>query len=177
MERDSLSYLLPGYGLQSYGTARDVAKWPQRDRRSVCRDLISFEEYNPVLAGAAVEAVKRLELLASQSPHADQYRYKGVVISRSMLQRGLSLYRQYITHYLKHHPKVHQEMLILVRQLQPTPQGLPIELYFFSADTAWIRYEALQAEVFDHVLAVTHRFGLSVFQSPSGMDLQQRLRG
>jgi hypothetical protein len=96
MERDSLSYLLPGYGLQSYGTARDVAKWPQRDRRSVCRDLISFEEYNPVLAGAAVEAVKRLELLASQSPHADQYRYKGVVISRSMLQRGLSLYRQYI---------------------------------------------------------------------------------
>ena len=90
---------------------------------------------------------------------------------------NLSLYRQYITYYLKHHPKVHQEMLILVRQLQPTAQGLPIELYFFSADTAWLRYEALQAEVFDHVLAVTHRFGLSVFQSPSGMDLQQRLRG
>lgn len=90
---------------------------------------------------------------------------------------NLSLYRQYITYYLKHHPKVHQEMLILVRQLQPSAQGLPIELYFFSADTAWLRYEALQAEVFDHVLAVTHRFGLSVFQSPSGMDLQQRLRG
>lgn len=90
---------------------------------------------------------------------------------------NLSLYRQYITHYLKHHPKVHQGMLILVRQLQPTPQGLPIELYFFSADTAWIRYEGLQAEVFDYVLAVTHRFGLSVFQSPSGMDLQQRFRG
>lgn len=89
---------------------------------------------------------------------------------------NLSLYRQYITHYLKHHPKVHQGMLILVRQLQPTAQGLPIELYFFSADTAWLRYEALQAEVFDHVLAVTHRFGLSVFQSPSGMDLQQHLR-
>ena len=90
---------------------------------------------------------------------------------------NLSLYRQYITHYLKHHPKVHQGMLILVRQLQPTPQGLPIELYFFSADTAWIRYEGLQAEVFDHVLAVTHRFGLSIFQSPSGMDLQRHLRG
>jgi miniconductance mechanosensitive channel len=90
---------------------------------------------------------------------------------------NLSLYRQYITHYLKHHPKVHQGMTLLVRQLQPTPQGLPIELYFFSADTAWLRYEALQAEVFDHIIAVTHRFGLSVFQSPSGMDLQQRLRG
>lgn len=90
---------------------------------------------------------------------------------------NLSLYRQYITYYLKHHPKVHQEMTLLVRQLQPTPQGLPIELYFFSADTDWLRYEALQAEVFDHIIAVTHRFGLSVFQSPSGMDLQQRLRG
>ena len=90
---------------------------------------------------------------------------------------NLSLYRQYITHYLKHHPKVHQGMTLLVRQLQPTPQGLPIELYFFSADTAWLRYEALQAEVFDHIIAVTHRFGLSVFQSPSGMDLQQHLRG
>lgn len=89
---------------------------------------------------------------------------------------NLSLYRQYITYYLKHHPKVHQGMLILVRQLQPTAQGLPTELYFFSADTAWIRYEGLQAEVFDHVLAVTHRFGLSVFQSPSGMDVQQYLR-
>ena len=90
---------------------------------------------------------------------------------------NLSLYRQYITYYLKHHPKVHQEMLMLVRQLQPTAQGIPIELYFFSANTAWVKYEALQAEVFDHVLAVTHRFGLSIFQSPSGMDLQQHLRG
>lgn len=86
---------------------------------------------------------------------------------------NLSLYRQYITYYLKNHPKVHQEMLMLVRQLQPTAQGLPIELYFFSANTAWVCYEALQAEVFDHILAVTHRFGLSIFQSPSGLDLQQ----
>lgn len=86
---------------------------------------------------------------------------------------NLSLYRQYITHYLQHHPKVHQEMIILVRQLQPTAQGLPIELYFFSADTAWIRYEALQAEVFDHVIAMAHRFGLVVFQSPSGVDIRE----
>ncbi len=85
---------------------------------------------------------------------------------------NLSLYRQYVSHYLRNHPKVHQGMLILVRQLQPTAQGLPIELYFFSADTAWVRYEALQAEVFDHVIAIAHRFGLVVFQSPSGLDVQ-----
>ena len=60
-----------------------------------------------------------------------------------------------------------------VRQLQPTAQGMPIELYFFSANTAWLRYEHLQAEVFDHLLAVLPRFGLRVFQSPTGLDLQK----
>jgi miniconductance mechanosensitive channel len=64
-------------------------------------------------------------------------------------------------------------MTLLVLQLQPTAEGLPIDLYFFSADTAWIRYEHLQAEVFDHLLAVLHTFGLKAFQSPTGMDIQK----
>ena len=76
-------------------------------------------------------------------------------------------------YYLSHHPKVHKDMIMLVRQLQPTAEGMPIELYFFSADTAWIKYEQLQAEVFDHVLATLHTFGLKVFQSPTGLDLQK----
>ncbi len=84
---------------------------------------------------------------------------------------NLRLFRQYMDYYLRHHPKVHQEMMILVRQLQPTAQGLPLEFYFFSADTAWVRYEFLQAEVFDHILAVLPRFGLKVFQSPTGEDV------
>ena len=85
---------------------------------------------------------------------------------------NLYLFRHYLDYYLRHHPKVNQEMTMLVRQLQPTEHGMPIELYFFSANTAWVKYEALQAEVFDHVLAVVHRFGLKVFQSPTGLDLQ-----
>lgn len=84
---------------------------------------------------------------------------------------NLYLFRHYLDYYLRHHPKVNQEMTMLVRQLQPTEHGMPIELYFFSANTAWVKYEALQAEVFDHVLAVVHRFGLKVFQSPTGLDL------
>ena len=86
---------------------------------------------------------------------------------------NLYLFRHYLDYYLRHHPKVNQDMIMLVRQLQPTEHGMPIELYFFSANTAWVKYEALQAEVFDHVLAVVHRFGLKVFQSPSGLDLQE----
>ena len=86
---------------------------------------------------------------------------------------NLYIFRQYMDYYLRHHPKVNQEMIMLVRQLQPTPHGLPIELYFFSANTMWVKYEALQAEVFDHLLAVIHRFGLKVFQSPTGLDLKE----
>ena len=85
---------------------------------------------------------------------------------------NLYIFRHYVEYYLRHHPKVSQDLIMTVRQLQPTSQGMPIELYFFSADTAWLRYEHLQAEVFDHVLAVLHRFDLKVFQSPTGMDLQ-----
>ena len=85
---------------------------------------------------------------------------------------NLYIFRHYVDHYLRHHPKVNPDMTLLVRQLQPTAQGLPIELYFFSADTRWVKYEEIQAEVFDHVLAVLHTFGLKVFQSPSGTDFR-----
>lgn len=86
---------------------------------------------------------------------------------------NLYIFRHYVMYYLTHHPKVHQGLIMTVRQLQPTAQGMPIELYFFSANTAWLRYEHLQAEVFDHVLATLHRFGLKVFQSPSGLDFKK----
>ena len=85
---------------------------------------------------------------------------------------NLYIFRHYVMYYLTHHPKVNQDMIMTVRQLQPTAQGIPVELYFFSANTAWLRYEHLQAEVFDHVLAMLHQFDLKVFQSPTGLDLQ-----
>ena len=85
---------------------------------------------------------------------------------------NLYIFRHYMEYYLSHHPKVNQNMIMTVRQLQPTAQGMPIELYFFSADTAWLKYEHLQGEVFDHVLAMLHIFDLKVFQSPTGLDIK-----
>ena len=86
---------------------------------------------------------------------------------------NLQIFRQYVDYYLRNHPEVNTDLILLVRQLQPTAHGIPIELYFFSADTRWIHYEKLQAEVFEHVLAVLHNFDLRVFQSPSGLDIQK----
>jgi miniconductance mechanosensitive channel len=85
---------------------------------------------------------------------------------------NLYIFRYYIEYYLRHNPKVSQDLTMLVRQLQPTAQGMPIELYFFSADTDWASYESLQGEVFDHVLAMLQHFDLKVFQSPTGLDFQ-----
>lgn len=86
---------------------------------------------------------------------------------------NLHIFRHYVDYYLRNHPVVSKDMTLLVRQMQPTPEGLPIELYFFSADTRWANYEHLQAEVFDHIIAKLHTFDLKVFQSPSGLDIKR----
>ena len=84
---------------------------------------------------------------------------------------NLTVLRNYLDIYLRNNERVNHEMIFMIRQLQPTPQGLPLELYFFSADTAWVAYEHLQADVFEHILAVMPEFGLKVFQAPAGNDL------
>ena len=83
---------------------------------------------------------------------------------------NLHVFRNYLEDYLRHHPRVCSQMIIMVRQLQPTAQGLPLELYFFSDGTDWIPYEHLQSEIFEHVFAVMPTFGLRVFQAPMGID-------
>ena len=83
---------------------------------------------------------------------------------------NLHIFRNYLESYLRSHHRVNQKMIIMVRQLQPTAQGLPLELYFFSDGTNWVPYEHLQSEIFEHVFAVLPTFGLRVFQSPMGID-------
>ena len=89
---------------------------------------------------------------------------------------NLGTFRAYVTAYLRSHPGVRQDMTLMVRQLDPTPQGLPLEVYCFSADTGWIAYENLAGDIFDHLLAVVPEFGLRLYQQPGGADLQAALR-
>jgi miniconductance mechanosensitive channel len=81
-------------------------------------------------------------------------------------------FRAYLVHYLRAHPMVSDSMTFLVRQLDPTPQGLPIEIYVFLTEQRWAEYEEIQADIFDHLLAVIPEFGLRVYQQPSGKDLE-----
>jgi miniconductance mechanosensitive channel len=84
--------------------------------------------------------------------------------------------RAYMVGYLKRHPKVHQDMTLIVRQLAPTPDGLPIELYLFANTTAWNDYEGIQSDIFDHVFSIVPEFGLRVFQAPAGTDFARLAR-
>lgn len=87
-------------------------------------------------------------------------------------QTNIGVFRAYLVNYLQSLPDVSKELTAMVRQLQPTETGIPIELYFFSSVKEWVPYEGIQSDVFDHVLAVIPEFGLSVFQNVSGSDLR-----
>lgn len=88
-------------------------------------------------------------------------------------QVNLTLFREWLEEWLRNHPAIHKEMIVMVRQLQPTAHGLPLELYFFSSDTAWVAYEHLQAEIFEYIYAILPEYGLKAFQSPAGTDLHK----
>lgn len=83
---------------------------------------------------------------------------------------NLGIFRAYLTNYLKSLPEVNTELICMVRQLQPTATGIPLELYFFTRVKEWLPYEAIQADIFDHVLAIVPEFGLRIFQHLSGND-------
>jgi miniconductance mechanosensitive channel len=84
---------------------------------------------------------------------------------------NVGTFRAYIYNYLKHHPKIHDRMTLIVRQLQPGTEGLPIEIYCFSNDIDWVAYEGIQADIFDHIGAIAPEFGLRLYQRLAGADL------
>ena len=130
---------------------------------------------------AMLERFKRIRLLRPYlEAKLDEIRMHndGIGEDLSELINGRRLtnvgtFRAYCVAYLRNHPKARQDMTLIVRQLAPGPQGLPIEIYVFSNDTAWARYEDIQGDIFDHLLSVLPEFGLSAYQAPSGADLEK----
>lgn len=85
---------------------------------------------------------------------------------------NVGTFRAYIEAYLENHPKISKSLTLLIRQLQPTENGLPLEIYVFSLDTNWINYEKIQADIFDHIFAAAPEFDLKIFQNPTGSDFR-----
>ena len=99
------------------------------------------------------------------------------IIANAKKLTNVGTFRMYIVQYLRSHPKIHDEMTFLIRQLNPTAHGLPLEIYVFSNDVDWVAYEAIQSDIFDHLLAIVPEFGLRVFQQPTGQDFQAAFAG
>ena len=97
---------------------------------------------------------------------------KGNLVNSRYLT-NIGTFRKYVEFYLKEHPLINKDLTILVRQLQVTPEGLPMEIYVFSSDQRWVQYEGIQSDIFDHMFSVIHEFELSLFQSPTGDDFNR----
>lgn len=95
---------------------------------------------------------------------------KADIVANTRHLTNLGTLRAYISEYLKRHPQIHKDRIFLIRQMEPTPKGVGIEIYVFTTDTRWVFYEGIQGDIFDHILAVVPEFGLRVFQEPSGSD-------
>jgi miniconductance mechanosensitive channel len=95
------------------------------------------------------------------------------VLVNGRRQTNIGIFRAYLNGYLTNRSEINNQMTFLIRQLQPTEKGLPIEIYVFSKIQEWAKYEDLQSDIFDHVLAVIPEFDLRVYQNPTGDDLQK----
>ena len=126
-----------------------------------------------------IDHFKRFVLLkdyiaAKENDLKDYNASLGAEFDEAVNQRRLTnvgTFRAYALNYLKNHPRIHKGMTLMVRQLAPGPEGLPLEVYCFTKTTVWTEYEDIQSDIFDHLLAVVSEFGLRLYQKPAGSDL------
>lgn len=168
-------YLLVSDSFQNWQGMRESGG--RRIKRSINIDMSSVRFCTPEML-AKYRKIQLLKDYIDETEKVVKEYNKERHIDNSILVNGrrqtnLGVFRAYLTNYLRSLPTVNQDLTCMVRQLQPTEKGIPLELYFFSAAKDWIPYEGVQSDVFDHVLAIIPEFGLSVFQNPSGEDLKK----
>jgi len=148
----------------------------RRIKRSVYIDMTSvkfctqemIEKFSKIQYLSNYVLDKKKEL----SDFNEQRNIDNTILVNGRRMTNLGTFRAYLVSYLKDHPKINKNLTFLVRQLDPGPTGIPIEVYVFSSDQVWANYEAIQADIFDHILAVIPEFDLRVYQNPTGSDFQ-----
>ena len=146
----------------------------RRIKRSIMIDVNSVKFCNRQM----LERFKKIDIISSYisdklteiGAHNDSINAGSESIINGRALTNLGTYRAYIKNYLRHNKNISDDMTFLVRQLEAGPEGVPIQIYVFSNDTDWIRYESIQSDIFDHLIAAVKEFNLRVFQNPSGND-------
>ena len=171
---------IPTYALvsESFNNWRGMEEsGGRRIKRSINIDMKSVG----FLDKQQIEKLRKFYLLrdyiAQREKEIEEYnnslKLEPTEVTNGRKMTNLGTFRRYLENYLHNHPKINQEMTFLVRHLQPDEKGLPIEIYVFSKDQEWAKYEAIQADIFDHILAIIPEFGLRVFQNPTGDDFNK----
>jgi len=177
---DNTITTIPTYALinESFKNWRNMnLSGGRRIKRYVNIDLGSIK----FCSSEMLEQFKRIQLISQYIQNRQEeilvYNKKHQVDESTLVNgrrlTNIGVFRSYVEAYLRQHPMIHKDMTFLIRQLSPSENGLPIEIYVFCKDTNWTAYEAIQADIFDHILAVVSEFDLRVFQEPSGSDFQK----
>lgn len=147
----------------------------RRVKRSVNIDMTSVRFCTAEMLARYKDIVLLKDYIEAKEEEISRYNAEhsvaGTVPANGRRQTNLGVFRAYLERYLKSLPVVNKTLTCMVRQLQPTEKGIPLEVYFFSSEKDWVLYEGIQADVFDHILAVIPEFDLRVFQNPSGADM------
>ena len=147
----------------------------ESEGRRIKRSLIIKQESVKFLSNKDVDKLKKIELISSyiETRQADIEAYnlqneinKELAINGRNLT-NIGVFRKYIDSYLENHSAINENMMIMVRQMDPTPQGIPIQIYAFSSDKRWLNYEYIMSDIFDHSLAAVPFFDLELFELPN----------
>lgn len=176
---DNTTVTIPPYALvsDSFQNWRGMSDSPgRRIKRSININMDSIKFCTPEM----LEKFRKIELIREYidqkekelHEYNEEHHIDASVIVNGRRQTNLGVFRAYLETYLKKHPNISKELTCMVRHLQPTEKGIPLELYVFSSEKRWIPYESIQADIFDHILAVIPEFELAAFQNISGADIR-----
>ena len=149
----------------------------RRIKRSIFIDVnsIGFCDENQLARFSKIDYIK--QYLATTRTELDKYNAENSNAQESLVNgrriTNVGTFRAYILAYLQNHAQINQDLTVMVRQLAPSESGLALEIYAFSSEKNWTKYEVIQADIFDHLLAVAKEFDLRIFQKPSGADFSK----
>jgi len=169
------TYSLVSESFQNYRGMKDSGV--RRMKRSISIDMSSVKFCTQEM----LDKFRKITILQEYIDHTEaelenynkENQIDNSIFVNGKRQTNIGVFRAYLEEYLAHHPLVDNTSDLLVRQLQPNSSGIPIEIYAFTLETGFIKYEKVQSDIFDHILAIVPQFELRVFQSPTGEDLKQ----
>ena len=175
---DNTDTTIPTYALVT-NSVKNWRSMSESGRRRIKRCLFMDMASVKFLDRELFDRLRKVDAIKDYLEHTDeeleahnkQNMIDDSVILNGQHQTNLGIFRAYIVHYLKNHPNIdHISSTFLVRQLQPTDMGIPLEIYVFTNTSVWVEYENIQADIFDHILASVEYFDLHVYQRPSWFD-------